>query len=110
MKSIPPDSESEWINFYGNKNSNATKKLDTHQKNIDHEMTRDADYFEGESQMITEESKQKLYDQKLKSMVEVIEIQEGDPIFKDLSFQEQINMIIDTEYSRLKSVKLKQLI
>ncbi|MDT2464408.1 hypothetical protein P7D98_00790 [Enterococcus avium] len=60
--------------------------------------------------MITEESKQKLYDQKLKSMVEVIEIQEGDPIFKDLSFQEQINMIIDTEYSRLKSVKLKQLI
>ncbi|MBU5363124.1 IS21-like element helper ATPase IstB [Enterococcus raffinosus] len=60
--------------------------------------------------MITEESKRKLYELKLKGMVEAIEFQEGDPSYRELSFQDRISLIIDAEYSRQKSAKLERLI
>lgn len=60
--------------------------------------------------MKNEETKRKLYELRLKGMIKAIEIQETDPSYQELSFQDRINLIVDTEYSRQKSAKLERLI
>jgi len=60
--------------------------------------------------MLNEDTRRKLQELKLKGMLESLEIQEADPTYKELSFQERLELIIDSEYSKQKSARVERLI
>lgn len=60
--------------------------------------------------MVNEATITKLYDLRLLSMVDAFRLQNQDPAFEELTFDERFALMIDSEWSRRKSNKLGRLI
>ena len=60
--------------------------------------------------MRNEETLRKLIEMHLSGMVELYQEQTRNSDYKDMSFEQRFNLIVDYEYSRRQSNKLKRLI
>ena len=60
--------------------------------------------------MLSNTTIDKLLDMRFRAMADAFRIQQDDPSMKELDFEERFGLLVDAEYSRRKSNRLKQLI
>ena len=60
--------------------------------------------------MLSNTTIDKLLDMRFRAMADAFRIQQDDPSMKELDFEERFGLLVDAEYSRRKSNRLKKLI